>query len=73
MRGQRSFCPVRDGSGWTRPRGLLTAEGHIPLVCTPTTEQAAPISGTVEPAGVVFSFEMSVKRVDGSLKAPETA
>ena len=55
------------GAGWIGldpTSGLLTAEGHIPLVCTPTASQAAPISGTVEPARTEFSFEMSVRRLN---------
>ena len=54
------------GAGWVGldpTSGLLTAEGHIPLACTPTPAQAAPIGGTVEPAGVDFSFEFSVDRL----------
>ena len=55
------------GAGWIGldpTSGLLTSEGHIPLVCTPDVGQAAPIGGTVEPAGVEFSFEMSVRRLN---------
>lgn len=55
------------GAGWIGldpTSGLLTAEGHIPLVCTPDVGQAAPIGGTVEPADVEFSFEMSVQRLN---------
>lgn len=55
------------GAGWIgldATSGLFAAEGHIPLVCTPTAAQAAPIGGTVEPSGVEFSHVMSVRRVD---------
>ena len=55
------------GAGWIGfdpTSGLLTAECHIPLACTPTPSQAAPIGGTVEPAGVEFSFALSVRRVN---------
>ena len=61
------------GAGWIGmdpTSGLFTAEGHIPLVCTPSAAQAAPIGGTVEPAKVDFHFEMSVKRLD---EAPQLA
>ena len=55
------------GAGWIGldpTSGLFTSEGHIPLVCTPTASQAAPIGGTVEPARVEFSHAMSVKRLN---------
>src|SRR5579875_619480 len=65
------------GAGWIGfdpTSGLLAAEGHIPLACTPTPSQAAPIWGTVEPAEVEFSFQFSLRRVDPvrSFAAPYT-
>ncbi len=61
------------GAGWVGmdpTSGLFAAEGHIPLVCTPNATQAAPIGGTVEPAGVHFSFAMQVRRLNA---APQLA
>jgi uncharacterized protein (DUF2126 family)/transglutaminase-like putative cysteine protease len=61
------------GAGWVGldpTSGLLTAEGHIPLVCTPDAVQAAPIVGTVEPAGTHFAYSMSVRRLN---EAPRLA
>ena len=61
------------GAGWIGvdpTSGLFTAEGHIPLVSTPSPSQAAPIWGTVEPAKVDFDFTMSLCRLD---KAPDLA
>ncbi len=55
------------GAGWIgldATSGLFAAEGHIPLVCTPTAAQAAPIRGTVEPAQVELSYAMHVHRLD---------
>jgi transglutaminase-like putative cysteine protease len=55
------------GAGWIGldpTSGLLAAEGHIPLVCTPDAAQAAPISGTAEPSGVEFFHSLSVRRLN---------
>jgi uncharacterized protein (DUF2126 family)/transglutaminase-like putative cysteine protease len=55
------------GAGWVGvdpTNGLVYAEGHIPLVCTPSPSQAAPIWGTVEPAKVDFCFSLSVRRLN---------
>jgi uncharacterized protein (DUF2126 family)/transglutaminase-like putative cysteine protease len=59
-----AFLP---GAGWIGldpTSGLLAAEGHIPLVCTPDAAQAAPISGTAEPSGVEFIHSLSVCRLN---------
>ena len=67
-----AFLP---GAGWVGmdpTSGLFASEVHIPLACTPTPGQAAPIGGTVEPSGVEFDYSMSVRRigVEPSLAAP---
>jgi uncharacterized protein (DUF2126 family)/transglutaminase-like putative cysteine protease len=54
------------GAGWIGfdpTSGLLATEGHIPLACTPEPPDAAPITGTVERAGVAFSYSMSARRL----------
>jgi hypothetical protein len=59
-----AFLP---GAGWIGldpTSGLLTSEGHIPLVCTPQAAQAAPIAGTSEPAGTDLSYSISVRRMN---------
>ncbi len=58
-----AFLP---GAGWIgldATSGLLTAEGHIPLAASPYPIAAAPITGTVEPSGVVLETDMQVRRI----------
>ena len=65
------------GAGWIgldATSGLLAGEGHIPLACSPGASNAAPISGTVEPARVDLSYTMTVSRLNdaASLSHPYT-
>jgi uncharacterized protein (DUF2126 family) len=55
------------GAGWIGmdpTSGLLAGEGHIPLVCTPSASQAAPIGGTAELPSIEFHYSMSVSRLN---------
>ncbi len=54
------------GAGWVGldpTSGLLAGEGHLPVACTPDPQSAAPITGSLDPCEVNFSFEMNVTRL----------
>lgn len=54
------------GAGWIGldpTSGLLTAEGHIPLACTPDPVSAAPITGATGVCEVSFFHDNSVTRI----------
>jgi uncharacterized protein (DUF2126 family)/transglutaminase-like putative cysteine protease len=59
-----AFLPGAGWIGMDATSGLLAGEGHIPLVCTPTASQAAPIGGTSEPTKVEFSHSIMVRRLN---------
>ena len=57
------------GAGWIGldpTSGLVAGEGHIPLACTPSASQAAPIEGTAALPSTDFSYSMSVRRLNES-------
>src|SRR5262249_52670354 len=57
------YVPGAGFIGLDATSGLLTAEGHIPLACTPEPASAAPLSGAIDECEAVLDHRMSVKRV----------
>lgn len=54
------------GAGWIGldgTSGLLCSEGHIPLACTVTPEQAAPVFGTASEAADRFDYSSNVSLI----------
>jgi uncharacterized protein (DUF2126 family)/transglutaminase-like putative cysteine protease len=54
------------GAGWVGldpTSGLLAAEGHIPLACTPDPVSAAPITGATGVCDVQFEHSNTVSRI----------
>ncbi len=54
------------GAGWVGldpTSGLLAAEGHIPLACTPDPASAAPVTGATDVCEIEFEFDNSVTRI----------
>lgn len=54
------------GAGWVgidATSGSLTAEGHVGLAAAPSPREAAPLSGTVEPAGVRLETSITMERL----------
>ncbi|MBV9266519.1 MAG: transglutaminase family protein, partial [Acidobacteriaceae bacterium] len=63
------------GAGWIgldATSGLLTTEGHIPLASAHDPTAAAPVTGTVEPAGVEFSYSIAVHRVESAAQRSDS-
>ncbi|GAB4024645.1 transglutaminase family protein [Spirosoma koreense] len=54
------------GAGWIGldpTSGMLTAESHIPLACSPNPAGAAPVSGTTGPAETQLSYTSTLTRL----------
>ncbi|AOU97149.1 IMP dehydrogenase [Acidihalobacter yilgarnensis] len=65
------------GAGWIGldpTSGLFAGEGHIPLACTPSPEDAAPLTGSTEPCKTEFTYRNEVTRIheDSRVTRPYT-
>jgi uncharacterized protein (DUF2126 family)/transglutaminase-like putative cysteine protease len=65
-----AWCEVYlPGAGWVGldpTSGLLAGEGHLPLACSATPSDAAPISGAIDECKCEFKHEMTVRRIHES-------
>src|SRR5688572_13566554 len=57
------YVPGAGFIGLDATSGLLTAEGHIPVACTPEPASAAPLSGAIDDCESALDHRMSVKRI----------
>lgn len=58
-----AFVPGAGWIGFDPTSGMLAAEGHIPLACTPRPGSAAPVTGALDECEVEFEHSMSVRRI----------
>ncbi|MEM9068762.1 MAG: transglutaminase family protein [Myxococcota bacterium] len=58
-----AYLPGAGWIGFDPTSGMLAAEGHIPLACTPVPGAAAPVTGALDECEVEFTHEMSVRRI----------
>lgn len=60
------FLPGAGWIGFDPTSGLLAGEGHIPLACTPSPRDAAPVAGAVDPCEASLDHQMRVARIHES-------
>lgn len=58
------FIPGAGWIGMDTTSGLFTAEGHVPLACTPSPNLATPITGTAEICKTNFTYQSQVSRLE---------
>ena len=51
------------GTDFTSTSGLLAAEGHIPLACTPEPDAAAPVEGSLDRCETKLRHSLVVGRL----------
>ena len=67
-----AYIPGAGWIGFDSTSGLMAGEGHIPLSCTPSPEESAPISGGISKSKTTFYHEMEITRLkeDPRITAP---
>ena len=58
-----AYVPGAGWIGFDGTSGLLCGEGHIPLACTASPRQAAPLDGTSDVPADDLAFETSIRRL----------